>query len=599
MLKIALAGNPNCGKTTLFNVLTDSREHTGNRPGVTVDINEGICCIGNKSVTIADIPGIYSLYPYSQEEIIACDYITRDKPDCIINIVDAVNIERNMYLTTQLIETGAPVVMALNMIDEAYKKGYDIDIIKMEELIKIPVVPISALKKTGIEELVSTAVKTAGRKRGIYKLKLYENEEMYEREADRRYSYIEHIISQCVHKKQVRDTLSDKIDMAATHKILAFPIFFAVMYIIFSVTFGRIGKGLSNGMDILVNDKIAGVVKYILAEINTGEFLTSLVIDGIIKGIGMVIVFLPQIVLLFLFLSILEDTGYMARVSFITDRLLRCFGLSGKSFIPMLMGFGCSVPAIMASRTLKSEREKRLTIILIPFMTCGARMAVFSAFGSAIFGYKGLWITAALYIMGIAVALLSGIILKSVVFRGERESFIAELPPYRLPSIKTVLADMCEKAEDFITKIFTTLLIVSIVIWVLQSFDTSFHMVKDNSQSIFAYIGKAVSPLFVPCGFGDWRKAAALITGLGAKEAVISTLGILYGSTPLSQCFTKLSAFSYLVFILLYMPCAAAFTASCKEMKSIKWAVFAALYQTGTAWLVSAAVYNIGLMANV
>lgn len=593
MLKLALAGNPNCGKTTLFNILTNSREHTGNRPGVTVDIKEGICNIGSMPVVIADLPGIYSLYPYSQEEIVACDYILKDKPDCIIDIVDAVNIERNMYLTTQLSETGVPVVIALNMIDEAEKKGDKIDTVKMERLMKIPVVPISALKKTGIEELMERALNAAGNT-GEYRLRLEENEKMYEREADRRYRYIENIVSQCVYKKHIRSTLSDKIDLVVTNRLLAFPIFFVIMYIIFSVTFGSVGKGLSNGMDILVNGKIAGIVKNILLAINTNEFMTSLVIDGIVKGIGMVIVFLPQIVLLFLFLSILEDTGYMARASFITDRLLRGFGLSGKSFVPMLMGFGCSVPAIMASRTLKSEKERRLTVILIPFMTCGARMAVFAAFGSAIFTDRGLWITAALYTIGIAVALISGIILKSTVLKGEEEGFIAELPPYRLPSLRNVLISMSERAEDFITKVFTTLLIVSIIIWLLQSFDINLHMVRDNSQSIFAYMGRAVSPVFIPCGFGDWRKAAALITGLGAKEAVISTLGILYGNTPLSQHFTGLSAFSYLVFILLYMPCAAAFAAAYKEMKSIKWAVFAALYQTGTAWLVSAAVYQIG-----
>ncbi len=594
MLKLALAGNPNCGKTTLFNILTNSREHTGNRPGVTVDVKEGICNIGDEPVVISDLPGIYSLYPYSREEIIACSYILNNKPDCIIDIVDAVNIERNMYLTTQLAETGVPVVMALNMMDEADKRGDRFDIEKMERLMKIPVVPISALKGLGIEELVRRAVSTAAvRKRGKYDLKLEENEEMYEKAADRRYRYIEYIVSQCVSKKHMKSTLSDRIDLVVTNRLLAFPIFFAVMYIIFSVTFGSVGKSLSHGMDILVNDRLAGAVKNILAAINTNEFMTSLVIDGIVKGIGMVIVFLPQIVLLFLFLSILEDTGYMARVSFITDRLLRGFGLSGKSFVPMLMGFGCSVPAIMASRTLRSEKERKLTIILIPFMTCGARMAVFAAFGSAVFGDRGLWITAALYSIGIAVALISGIIFKNTVLKGEEEGFIAELPPYRLPSLRNVLISVSERAEDFISKVFTTLFTVSIIIWLLQSFDISLHMVKDNSRSIFAYMGKAVAPVFIPCGFGDWRKAAALITGLGAKEAVISTLGILYGNTPLSLHFTEASAFSYLVFILLYMPCAAAFTAAYKEMKSIKWAVFAALYQTGTAWLVSAAVYRI------
>ncbi len=597
MLKLALAGNPNCGKTTLFNVLTNSREHTGNRPGVTVDIKEGICLVGKEPAVIADLPGIYSLYPYSQEEVIACEYILNDRPDCIINIVDATNLERNMYLTTQLTETGVPVIMAVNMIDEAKRKGYEIDFEYMEKLMNIPIVPISALKKKGIKELIERATKAAASGSGKYKLQLEDDERLYEKAADRRYRYIESVVSQCVHKKKLKSTISDRIDLVVTDRVLAFPIFFALMYFIFSITFGKIGKGLSNGMDILVNRNIAGLVNNILAEINTNKFLVSLVTEGIIKGIGMVIVFLPQIVLLFLFLSILEDTGYMARVSFMTDRLLRCFGLSGKSFIPMLMGFGCSVPAIMASRTLKNERERRLTILLIPFMACGARMAVFSAFGSAIFKDKGLWLTAALYVIGIAVALLSGILLDGTVFKGENEGFITELPPYRIPSLKNAAVNMCEKAENFIAKVFTTLLIASVIIWFLQSFDTSLHIVTDNSKSIFAHMGKIISPLFIPCGFGDdWRAPAALITGLGAKEAVISTLGILYGNTPLSQHFTELSAFSYLVFILLYMPCIAAFTTAYKEMKSLKWALFSALYQTGIAWLMSAAVYNIGLI---
>ncbi len=595
MLRLALAGNPNCGKTTLFNVLTDSREHTGNRIGVTVDIKSGICNIGKTPVLITDLPGVYSLYPYSQEEMIACEHILKDKPDCIINILDPMNLERNMYLTTQLTETGVPVVLALNMMDEAEKKGYRIDIKKMEALMDIPVVAISALKKRGISELIERAAEAAKKGRGKYRLRLDDDEEAYEKEADRRYKYIENVLSQCVHEKRYRSTVSDGIDKIVTNRFMAFPIFFTIMYIIFSVTFGSVGRGLSNGMDILINDKIAEMIKHMLAAMDTDVFLTSLVIDGILKGIGMVIVFLPQIVLLFLFMSILEDTGYMARASFITDRLLRCFGLSGKSFVPMLMGFGCSVPAIMASRTLKSEKERRLTVMLIPFMPCGARMAVFAAFGSAIFGDEASGLTVILYVIGIGAALLSGILFSALVKDGD-VSCIAELPPYRFPSLENVLINMWERAEDFLKKVFTTLLIVSVIIWFLQRFDIRLHMVKDNSQSIFAYMGRAIAPLFAPCGFGDWRNAAALITGLGAKEAVISTLGILYGSTSLSQHFTKLSAFSYLVFILLYMPCAAAFTASYKEMKSIGRAVFAALYQTGLAWLVSAAVYNIGML---
>ncbi len=595
MLEFALAGNPNCGKTTLFNLLTDSREHTGNRPGVTVDVKRGICSVGNISAIISDLPGIYSLYPYSQDETIACEYILKDKPDCIINVVDATNMERNMYLTTQLMQTGIPVVMALNMIDEAENRGDVIDIKKMEELMGIPVIPISALKKKGIDKLIIKAASISRKRKGPYALYFEENDEMYEKEANRRYKYIEKITALCVHKGKTEHSLSNRIDTVVTNRFLAFPIFMTIMYFVFSVTFGNVGKALSNGMDILVNEKIGALTANILCELNVSELITALIIDGIIKGIGMVIVFLPQIVLLFLFLSILEDTGYMARASFITDRLLRSFGLSGRSFVPMLMGFGCSVPAIMATRTLKSRTERNKTVILIPFMTCGARMAVFAAFGNEIFADKGRVVTAALYVIGIGVALLSGLILGNTFIKGEDEGFITELPPYRLPSLYSVMIHMCERAEDFIKKVFTTLLVASVIIWLMQSFDIRLNIVKDNSESIFACLGKAIAPIFIPCGFGsDWRKTAAIISGLGAKEAIISTLGILYADGFLSRHFTGLSAFSYLVFILLYMPCAAAFTASYKEMKSLKWAVFAALYQTAAAWLVSAAVYQTG-----
>ncbi len=594
MLKLALAGNPNCGKTTLFNRLTGSKAHTGNRPGVTVEVVEKMC-IAPTPMLIADLPGVYSLYPYSPEEEIACGYILNEKPNAIINIVDTSNIERNLYLTTQLIETGVPVVLALNMIDEAQKRGDKINTAKMSELMKIPVVPISALKNKGIDRLIDAAVDTAlNKRRTPNRLSLKDmSEDMYEKAADRRYRYVEDIVKKCIVKGK-RTSLSSKTDLILTNRFTALPLFFLIMFMIFCAAFGSLGSTLSNMADSFINGFAAEKIKDMLLYINTDDWLVSLITDGIIKGTGSVVIFLPQILILFTFLSLLEDTGYMARASFITDRLLSGFGMSGKSFIPLIMGFGCSVPAIMASRTLKSQRERMLTIMLIPFMTCGARAAVFTAFVSAVFkGNKA--VTVSLYILGVAVALLSGIILDKTVLRSADINYIAELPPYRMPSLRTVLIHIWEKAADFISKVYTTLLTVSVAVWFFQSFDTSLHIVGDNSQSIIAAVGKALSPIFIPCGFGhDWRCCSALLSGIAAKETVISTLGILYGEQPFYCGFTPLSAYSFLVFVLLYMPCAAAFITVGKEMKSIKWAVFSALYQTGAAWIASAAVYRIG-----
>jgi ferrous iron transport protein B len=667
MFTFALAGNPNCGKTTLFNRLTGSRAHVGNWPGVTVDRKEGFCHIGDTEVTIQDLPGIYSLSPYSEEEVVSRKYLLEEKPDLIINIVDATNFERNMYLTSQLMETGVPVVLALNMMDEIEALGDKIDVEKLSGRLNIPVVPISAAKNRGIDKLMTTALATARDKSTFFHsvlsdtpafplvaeirriaakynkeislfsaIKLLEKDERIiesvalpreatelidlvvrnsEEElgieweiyvADLRYKYITKLSEECIKRTRSADelTTTDKIDKLVTNKFLAIPIFLGVMFLVFQITFGAVGSFLTDGMDYLVNSVAVEAVRALMIKYEVADWAVGLVADGIATGVGMVLVYLPQILLLFTFLSFLEDSGYMARAAFIMDKLLRGFGLSGKSFVPMLMGFGCTVPAVMAARTLENERDRRMTIILTPFMSCGARMPVYAVFAGAFFvSHKGLTVIS-LYCLGVVVALLSGIILKSTVLKGEAETFIMELPNYRLPTLKTIVLHVWEKAKEFVVKAFTILLLASVVIWFLQSFNLSLTYVTDNSQSIFASIGKLLVPLFKPCGFGEWRASVALLTGFVAKEAVVSTLGILYGvgesasssaiSGVLAGHFTPLSAYSYLVFVLLYMPCVVAFTTIRKEMNSAKWTLFAVCYQTVSAWIVSFLVYNIG-----
>ena len=666
MLNFVLAGNPNSGKTTLFNALTGSNSHVGNFPGVTVEHKEGIYKGHNTNISIMDLPGIYSLSPYSQEEIVSRNYILENKPDLIINIIDATNIERNLYLTSQLMEIGIPVIIALNMMDEVESLGDKINITKIENMLGIKAVPISAAKNQGIDSLISTALEASKAKATITKSVLYntdvqpiieeirkiadnQNESIslfsaiklleadertieklslsthtkdlinaaitqYEQKmgieleiyiADLRYKYITSLVNKAIVKKQspYKLTTTDKIDLIITNKYLALPIFFVIMFSIFEITFGKLGSLITDNLDTFINDILLNYITTFLTNINVASWLIGLIADGIFTGVGMVIIFLPQILLLFLFLSILEDTGYMARAAFIMDKLLRHFGLSGKSFVPLLMGFGCTVPAIMATRTLENERDRRMTIILTPFMSCGARMPVYVIFGSALFGQNAGIMVISLYCLGILIALLSGLLLKNTVLKGEAQTFIMELPTYRLPSLRSVLLNVWEKAKSFISKALSILLIASIFIWFLQSFDFNLNMVTNNDQSIFASIGKAITPIFKPCGFGDdWRKSVSLLTGFVAKEAVVSTLGILFANdttnltTALTQNFTTLSAYSYLVFILLYLPCVVAFATTKKEIKSWKWTLFAVSYQTGIAWIMSTMVYQVGLM---
>ena len=664
-LLFALAGNQNSGKTTLFNRLTGSNQHVGNFPGVTVEKKEGQVK-KHPEATVVDLPGIYSLSPYTSEEIVTRDFVLKEHPNGIINIVDATNIERNLYLSLQLIELGIPMVIALNMMDEVRASGNSIDIVKLSDELGVPVVPISAGKNEGVDELIEVAIRTASEQKKPLKYdfcdgevhkaihaiahiivdqakeaglplrfastKLVEGDEPTQaalnldddqkhiiehiiedmqnelgtdREAalaDMRYTFIERVCGRCVikHQETREQVRSERIDRVLTSKIWGIPIFLGIMLLIFYLTITLLGAPLQDLMDrgiTLLTDLLARGME--AAKIS--GWLQSLVIDGICAGVGSVLSFLPIIVLLFFFLSLLEDSGYMARVAFVMDKLLRKIGLSGRSFVPMLIGFGCSVPAIMASRTLSSDRDRKMTILLTPFMSCSAKLPIYGMIVMAFFPHHRALIMISVYLIGILVAILSGLLLKGTVFKGNPVPFVMELPAYRIPAPRSVLLLMWEKAKDFLRKAFTIIFIATIIIWFLQSFDFRLNMVADSSQSILASIGSLIAPLFAPLGFEDWRASTALITGITAKESVVSTLTILTGASTdaqlsmvLSSIFTPLSAFSFLVFTVLYMPCVAAFAASKRELGSWKGAILTALYQTGAAYVVALVVYQVG-----
>ena len=659
VIKIALAGNPNCGKTTLFNQLTGSNQYVGNWPGVTVEKKEGK--IKNKfglEMSIIDLPGIYSLSPYSPEEIVTRNCLLHDNPQVIIDIVDATNIERNLYLTTQIAELGRPMVIALNMIDMLEKNGDTIDEKLLEKELGIPVVPISASKNIGIEALIEKTLELAKASKyvpvkNIYSkavnnvlldiedaleevkqskyhrkrwtaVKLFEGDSVtwnhydftkeqrehiishieeinssknIDREmiiADERYKYICAITSRAVHKNHApcKLTVSDKIDRIATNKYLAIPLFLVTMFLVFAITFGPIGNFLRDAAEWLISDLLAGGITTFLHNVNASEWAESLVIDGIIGGVGSVISFLPQIVLLFTLLSLLEDSGYMARAAFIMDKLLRCIGLSGRAFVPMLMGFGCTVPAVMGTRILESEKDKKLTILITPFMSCSAKMPVYLLMVSMFFKDRGPLVIFGIYILGVVIAILTALLFKSTVLKGKNSPFVMELPPYRLPSAKTLLLHIWERVRDFLVRAGTVLMGASILIWFLQSFNFSLQMVESD-ESILASIGMMIAPVFTLCGFGDWRASVSLVTGIAAKESVASTMAVLYGGS-LTGAFSALSAFSFLVFVLLYTPCVAALTAMRKEFGSRKWMAVSVVYQLAVAWIMSFAVFQIG-----
>lgn len=662
---LALAGNQNCGKTTLFNCLTGSNQHVGNFPGVTVERKDGQIK-KHRDITIVDLPGIYSLSPYTSEEVVTRDFVLKENPNAIINIVDATNIERNLYLSLQLMELGIPMVIALNMMDEVRASGNSINVKKLEEHLGIPVVPISAGKNEGIEDLIDTVIRVLQEKQPPQKLdfctgpvhkaihsiahlvedqakeagypsrfaatKLVEGDEpmvkslqlndgqmhiiehvveemeqelQTDREAalaDMRYSYIDKICSDCVikHQETREQVRSEKIDRVLTHKYFGIPIFLGLMLLIFWLTFSVIGAPLQELLDHGIN-LFTQWLGQVMTDANVSSWLHSLVIDGVCAGVGSVLSFLPIIVLLFFFLSLLEDSGYMARVAFVMDKLLRKIGLSGRSFVPMLIGFGCSVPAIMSSRTLSSDRDRKVTIILTPFMSCSAKLPIYGMITMAFFSQSSGLVMFSVYVIGVITAILAALLLKSTLFKGNPVPFVMELPAYRIPSAKSVLLHMWEKAKDFIRKAFTIIFMATIVIWFLQNFNWSLDMVSDSSESILASIGSAVAPIFIPLGFNDWRASTALITGFTAKETVVSTLSILTGasteaqlSTVLAGIFSPLSAYSFLVFTVLYMPCVAAFAASKRELGSWRSAILTALFQTGMAYVVSMLIFQIG-----
>lgn len=663
----ALAGNQNCGKTTLFNQLTGSNQHVGNFPGVTVDQKSGVIR-GQKDCTVVDLPGIYSIRTYTPEELVTRDFILGQRPDGIINIVDATNIERNLYLTLQLMEMRIPMVLALNMMDEVQGNGGTIDVQKMSQILGIPVVPISAMKNQGVDELIHAALATArertlpqfldfcpkdspvhrcihavchqiddhARAAGLpvrfaaakliegdpdilEKLRLDPNEQellehaivQMEEErgldrnaalADMRYDFIERVCRDTVVKcRESRERArSAAIDRVVTHRHLALPLFFAVMLSIFYLTFNVIGAVLSDWLAAGI-DALSALVDTGLTAYGINPVVHSLVIDGVFAGVGSVLSFLPLIVVLFFFLSILEDTGYMARVAFVMDQLLRKIGLSGRSIVPMLIGFGCSVPAIMATRTLASERDRRMTILLTPFMSCSAKIPIYAVFSAAFFPRYGGLVMISLYLTGILVGILAAKVLGRTAFRGNPVPFVMELPNYRFPSLKSVGLLCWEKAKDFLTRAFTVIFIATLVVWFLQTFDLRLNVVADSGQSLLAALGTWVAPLFAPLGFGDWRVSTALITGFIAKESVISTLGILTGATAdvaaaLDGLFTTATAVSFLVFTLLYTPCVAAISAVKRELGSGWKAAGVALGQCAVAWVVAFGVYRLVLL---
>lgn len=598
----ALAGNPNCGKTTLFNALTGSTAYVGNWPGVTVEKKTGTVRYGETVINVIDLPGIYSLDAYSPEEALTGKYLAEEKPDLIINIVDASNIERNLYLTTQLMELNIPIVIALNMMDVVKRRGDFVDCGLLSLLIGPAVVPISASKDEGLTALLEAAYRSAQKPAEYRRIsRPPANCRDPETElADARYRYIETITKKAVNKhSREKKSITDKIDSIATNRFLAIPVFLLLILFVFYITFGSIGSFLVRGVEYILTGCISPWVRSFLILAGASDWSRSLVVDGIIAGVGSVLKFLPQILLLFLLLSLLEDSGYMARAAFIMDAPMRKIGLSGRAFVPLLMGFGCTVPAVMGTRILESQKDKRLTILITPFMSCSAKTPIYALFIAAFFvGYRPLAMFL-LYFFGIFIGILSALLFKNSILKGEPASFVMELPDYRMPTVKTVWLHVERRIKDFLIKAGTTVFIATVVIWLLQSFSLQFKMVSDSSESILAMVGRQIAPLFTLCGFGSWKPTVSLLTGLVAKESVVSTMGVLYAgdlTAALRANFTSLSACSFLIFVLFYTPCAAALTAIYREMASLRWTLVAAVYPLLTAWYLSAMFYQCGLL---
>ena len=657
---LALVGNQNCGKTTLFNALTGSNQHVGNFPGVTVEQKSGEIR-GQKNCSVVDLPGIYSLRPYTQEEIVARDFILNSKPDGIINIVDAANIERNLYLTLQLLELRVPTVLALNMMDEVRANGGSIDVPKLSAALGIPVMPISAITGEGVSELthqalavargkmlpkvtdfcvfdspvhrcihavvrlISDHAEIAGIPARFCAIKLIEGDndlsgelslDQSEKEllehcivqmetesgldrnaalAEERYAFIERAVRGSVikgHKSRAHER-SVQLDRVLTGKYTALPVFFGVMFLIFYLTFHVIGQRLSDWLDAGIA-RFMGAVSAALSAYGIDPTVHSLIIDGVFAGIGSVVAFLPIIVTLFFFLSILEDTGYMARVAFVMDKLLRKIGLSGRSIVPMLIGFGCSVPAIMATRTVSIKRDREMTILLTPYMSCSAKIPIYAFFTAAFFPDHGALVMIALYALGILIGILASLVMSKTAFRGGSVPFVMELPNYRVPSLKSVALLLWDKAKDFLDRAFTVIFLATVIVWFLQHFDTRLCVVSDSAQSLLALIGRYISPVFAPLGFADWRCATALLTGFIAKESVVSTLNVLLGGASVTSLFATRSAVSFLVFTLLYTPCAAAVATMRQELGSTIKSAGVVVIQCAVAWLAAFAAYQLG-----
>ena len=667
--KVALVGNPNCGKTTLFNALTGSNQYVGNWPGVTVEKKEGEARLGDVQFTVVDLPGIYSLSPYSMEELVARKFIIEERPDAIIDIVDATNLERNLYLTMQLLELERPVVLAVNFMDEVEKKGDVIDCGRLSACLGVPVVPISARDNVNIDKLVQAAhrqmhtgltvepddlyddfthaihhrvselIHDRAYEKGIpahwASIKLLGGDEEVARDleldkavldkidaiareyeassplgdretllADSRYRFVERVVRSAVKKKDDdgEPTITEKIDAVATHRIWAIPVFLGMMLAVFLITFSGPGAWLSDGIAWFMEEVLCPGVSGWLAAIHAPAWLSGLLVDGLISGVGGVLTFLPMIALLFLFLSMLEDSGYMARAAFVMDRTLRHFGLSGKAFIPMLMGFGCTVPAVMGARTMENEKDRRMTILLVPFMSCGARLPIYGLMTAAFFPKYGGLIVFCLYVLGPVIAIISGLILKKGVFQGEPAPFLLELPPYRMPTPKNIWLHVWERVRDFLTRAGTIIAAMSVAVWFLQSFGPDLRMVEDTADSILAMVGGWIAPVFAPMGFGVWQAAVALLTGLIAKEAVVSSMSLFYGfsltdyaaaGAVMAATFSPAAALAFLVFCALYTPCVAAIATIRREMNSRSWTALALVWQLGVAWLVSFAVFQI------
>ncbi|WDV46892.1 ferrous iron transport protein B [Clostridiaceae bacterium M8S5] len=671
-MKIVLTGNPNSGKTTLFNALTGARQHIGNWPGVTVEKKEGTLNIKGDSIKVVDLPGIYSMSPYSIEEVITRNYILDENPDIIVNIVDASNIERNLYLTMQLLELGKPVLVALNMMDVAEKRGYKIDINKLSKELGTKVVPIVATKKTGLDQLKEiiynhnkndkiaksdlvysrniedeiNAMIEKLRDRRVELINRYEDrwvaikvlendEEILKRLQDKkmdevsatsdvdeeddfessiaeeRYNVINKILSKSVKRPKTQKlTASDKIDKVLTNRIFGLPIFAGLMFLVFYVTF-NIGNIYLDKIDVFFGETLSGAVGTALENMSVAGWLQSLIVDGVIGGVGGVLTFLPNIALLFLFISLLEASGYMARVAFIMDRFMRKIGLNGKAFLPMLMGFGCNVPAIMGTRTLENEKDRLSAILINPFMSCGARLPVYTLFASVFFrGYEA-YVIFSLYVLGMLIAILMGLIFKKTLFKGESMPFVMELPPYRIPTIKDTLLNVWEKCKGYIIKAGTVIFAASIVIWFILGYN--FSGAAEITDSIGASIGRFAAPIFKPLGFGNWQAALSLITGISAKEIVISNMAIIYGlgeqvaeaavegdagvfAVTLKETFSQVASYAFMVFVLLYTPCLAVIGTIKKETNSWKWTAFSVVYQFLVAWIVAMIVYQVGCL---